>query len=102
MNFLLFIKLKVIALKNNIVVDSSIYNYLLGLKSELNFSIVNLKVDSKTLFDPEEGCYVPGNSFVREKDQTSGNFYKFKKRKNKLERLKYLTKMKYFKGQLSF
>ena len=61
--------------------DSSIYNYLLGLKSELKFSIVNLEVDSKTLFDPEEGCYVPGNSFVREKDQTSGNFYKFKKRK---------------------
>ena len=76
-----FHKIKVIALKNNIVVDSSIYNYLLGLKSELKFSIVNLEVDPKTLFDYEEGCYVPGNSFVREKDQTSGNFYKFKKRK---------------------
>ena len=76
-----FHQIKVLALKNNIIVDSSIYNYLLGLKSELKFAIVNLKVDSKTLFDDEEGCYVPGNSFNREKDQTSGNFYKFKKRK---------------------
>ena len=44
-----FHQIKVLALKNNIIVDSSIYNYLLGLKSELKFSIVNLKVDSKTL-----------------------------------------------------
>ena len=76
-----FHQIKVLALKNNLIVDSSIYNYILGLKSELEFSIVNLKVDSRTLFDPENGCYVPGNNFDREKDQTSGNFYKFKKRK---------------------
>ena len=76
-----FHQIKVLALKNNLVVDSSVYNYILGLKSELTFSIANLKVDSRKLFDPEYGCYVPGNSFNREKDQTSGNFYKFKKRK---------------------
>ena len=80
-DFSSFHQLKVLLIKDNLVVDSSVYNYLLGLKHKLEVPVVNLKVNNMDLFDQEYGCYVPGNSFNREKDQTSGNFYKYKKRK---------------------
>ena len=53
-----FHQIKVLALKDNVVVDSSIYNYLLGIKSELKFPIVNLKVNSRMLFDPLNPIHV--------------------------------------------
>ena len=74
-------KIKLYQLKDNLIVDSMVFNYILGAHSKTEVPIVNLTIDSKDLFSADSGCYVPGNSFIKEKDQITGNFYKFKRRK---------------------
>ncbi len=74
-------KIKLYQLKDNLIVDSMVFNYILGAHSKTELPIVNLTIDSKDLFSADSGCYVPGNSFIKEKDQITGNFYKFKRRK---------------------
>ena len=58
-----------------------VYHYILGAHSEKEITVANLTIDPKDLFSQDSGCYVPGNSFIKEKDQITGNFYKFKRRK---------------------
>ena len=74
-------KIKLYKIKDNLISDSMVFHYILGAHSETEITVVNLTIDPKDLFSQDSGCYVPGNSFIKEKDQTTGNFYKFKRRK---------------------
>ena len=76
-------KIKLYQIQENLILDSMVFNYILGAHSESEIPIVNLTIDPEDLFSPDSGCYVPGNSFIKKKDQITGNFYKYKRRKQK-------------------
>lgn len=82
-SFSSFQKIKLFQYKNKEIIDSTVFHYILGANSETEITTVSLTIDSKNLFNQDSGCYVPGNSYDQEKDQTTGNFYKFKRRKKK-------------------
>jgi len=76
-----FHQIKAIEYNGNTVVDSLISNFILGATRKDNFPIANIQVNENWLFNPDTGCYVPGNSIDINNENGSGNFYKFKKRK---------------------
>lgn len=80
-DFSSFHQIKLLISKNNIIIDSSILNYIIGAHSEMNVPIVQIQVDREYLFSSDSGCYIPGKTIDIEKKETSGNFYTFKKRK---------------------
>lgn len=76
-----FHQIKVLKINNEIVVDSLIGNYILGARTYDEFPIVNFQIDPEWMFSYDTGCYVPGISIDANNESGSGNYYKFKKRK---------------------
>ena len=76
-----FHQVKIYAFNKTAIIDSLEANYILGIINKDNLPIVNLNVDENLFFSSDSGCYVPGNSFDKNNDQTTGNFYLFKQRK---------------------
>ena len=89
-SFSSFQKIKLYQIKDNLILDSIVFHYILGAISETEIPLVNLTIDPKDLFRSDSGCYVPGNSFIKEKDQITGNFYKFNSHDFKEVKQKYL------------
>lgn len=75
-----FHQVKVLHIKSEMV-DSLICNYILGAKAKDELPIANFLIDPQWMFSQDTGCYVPGNSINTENESGSGNYYKFKKRK---------------------
>ena len=76
-----FNQFKVLSYLDDSILDSAIGNYVLGAHSYDTLPIVNLKIENEWLFSNDTGCYVPGITFDENNDQLTGNFYRFKKRK---------------------
>ena len=76
-----FHQVKVLQKKRQEIVDSLVCNYILGAKTKDEFPIVNFQTDPECMFSSETGCYVPGKSIDADDENGSGNYYKFKKRK---------------------
>ena len=97
-----FHKIQLFIFDSTKILDSSIFYYITSSKSASITPIVNLQVKRKLLFDLDSGCYVPGNNFLKDKNETSGNFYTFKRRKQNgyIEILDY--KNLYLAGNFDF
>jgi hypothetical protein len=76
-----FHQVKVLQTKGGKIIDSLVCNYILGAKTKDELPIVNFQVDPEWMFSPDTGCYVPGKSIDADNENGSGNYYKFKKRK---------------------
>jgi hypothetical protein len=76
-----FHQIKVLSIKNNVIDDSLIGNYILGARTQDDLPIANFQVDKEWLFNSDTGCYLPGTNFERNNENEVGNFYKYKKRK---------------------
>ena len=76
-----FHQIKVLKINNEIIVDSLIGNYILGAGTNDELPIANFQVNPEWMFSSDTGCYVPGISIDANNESGSGNYYKFKKRK---------------------
>lgn len=76
-----FHQVKILQINEGIITDSLIGNYILGAKKLDKLPIANFQADREWLFNSDSGCYVSGNSFDINNENASGNYYKFKKRK---------------------
>jgi len=76
-----FHQIKVLKIKNEIIIDSLIGNYILGAGTNDELPIANFQVNPEWMFSSDTGCYVPGISIDANNESGSGNYYKFKKRK---------------------
>jgi hypothetical protein len=76
-----FHQIKVLSIEDNVIVDSLIGNYILGARTQDNLTIANFQVDEEWLFNSDTGCYLPGKNFNLSPENETGNFYKYKKRK---------------------